>query len=333
MSKYLNQRWLFPLILFSSIAILLCIADRAPLHLKSRFPAVHLEKESYAYLDGVVNRTFPGPFVYRVLIPYTVHIAHSVFPLFDPLTIDFALKTIILMMCQVAFFLYLRNFFTDVHCLACVFLLDVLIGHSLAHFQGPSIIETVDLLNVFFFILALTFIYTNKSITLYITLFLASLNRETIWFVIIVIILHDQLTNRGILRSLLSLSVVSLSYFGLRLMIGMHEFDWFYIRGLVHNIPFISEEFTTRAIVGNLRLAVLLLPMMVIGIYQFKSHPQYLKIASSIIPVFIVAHYLVGIIIESRLWMPLFVVLVPLTINNLIKILRPREEQIPTSPI
>ena len=42
-----------------------------------------------------------------------------------------------------------------------------------------------------------------------------------------------------------------------------------------------------------------------------------MKASSSVTPVFILIHYVFGTIIETRLWMPLFVILIPLLIDSL----------------
>jgi len=65
-----KQRLSIIIMLFSSFAVLLVLADRAPMHLENRFTCVDLRTDVYDYVSGVTEVTSSGPYVYRVLIPY-----------------------------------------------------------------------------------------------------------------------------------------------------------------------------------------------------------------------------------------------------------------------
>jgi hypothetical protein len=80
-----------------------------------------------------------------------IFILQQSMPFINALGWDFGLKILILIFCQLVFFNYLRSFFSGMAALAGALWFDVLIGVSLFHIQGPSVIETADLMNVFDF--------------------------------------------------------------------------------------------------------------------------------------------------------------------------------------
>jgi hypothetical protein len=69
-------------------------------------------------------------------------------------------------------------FFSAFKALSGVFLLDVLTGFSLSYFQGPSIPETADLLNMAIFSLVITALYKNSFTTVCVLLFIGMFNRK-----------------------------------------------------------------------------------------------------------------------------------------------------------
>src|SRR5206468_1414421 len=143
-----RRQLLSVLLLFCTIAVLIALADRAPMHLEKPFPSVQLREQELSYQDGVMQRTLPGPYVYRIYIPYTVAALNTVVPSASPVEIDFFLKILILILCQFSFYRYLRLFFSSFIALTGVFILDILVAFSLSSIQGPSMIETSDLLNM-----------------------------------------------------------------------------------------------------------------------------------------------------------------------------------------
>jgi hypothetical protein len=315
------------LFLFAGVAVMVCIIDRAPMHLQSRFPEVRIHAEFQEYLDGVVEQTLPGPYVYRIFVPYLIFILHKSLPLINMLRWDFGLQILILIFCQLVFFNYLRSFFSGMAAFAGVLWFDILIGVSLFHIQGPSVIETADLMNALIFSLALHAIYRDRLILLCAVLFLGTFNRETTWILLPILFLHEWFGRRSWQRFLVAVAAVALPYFGLRWLIASPTPIWFLTEDLRLNIPFLSSQHTWGALVANLHLIFLLGPLIVLGIHRFREHPVFLQIASSIAPLFILIHYIVGSIRETRLWMPLYLLLIPLALNNLIKLLQEEESQ------
>ena len=307
--------------LFCSIAVLLALTDRAPMHLEKRFPCVHLSADIPDFINGVMQSTSSGPYVYRIFIPYLVTGLHSVVPFWSLVDIDLFLKIFFLIICQVTFYYYLCNFFSSFVSLTGVLILDILLSFTFSSIVGPSIGENADLLNMAIFIMALNALFKNSFGYLLALLFIGTFNRETIWFLIPIIFLNDFFSKKSIYRSLLACLTVAIPYFGLRTIIRPSVPDWFTFEGVIRNIPFLSPETTATALIANAHVAFLLGPLIILSLLHFNKHPQFLRIASYITPLFILLHYILGTIIETRLWLPLFIILIPLSLNTLTLIL------------
>jgi hypothetical protein len=122
---------------------------------------------------------------------------------------------------------------------------------------------------------------------------------------------------KGIYRSIFAFVTFVIPYFGLRLLINPVIPNWFTFDKILYNIPFLSTETTGSALIANFHTVVFLGPLFVLTIMHYKKHPQFLRKAVYISPLFILLHYLLGSIIEARLWLPLLVVVLPTSMNTL----------------
>ena len=116
--------------------------------------------------------------------------------------------------------------------------------------------------------------------------------------------------------------IVVIPYLGLRILIHPAINDWFNFEGIIKNVPFLSAETTTNAFIANAHTVFLLLPLLILSWMNFDKHSQFLKVVSYITPFFIIVHYFLGNVIESLLWIPLFILLIPLSLNTLNLILK-----------
>ncbi|MGB5847725.1 MAG: hypothetical protein WBH40_04495 [Ignavibacteriaceae bacterium] len=313
-----KQKLAIIIMLFFAFAVLLALADRAPLHLEKHCPCVHLRADVTIYINGVTQLTSPGPHVYRIFLPYLVTGLHSIFSFLSLVDIDLFLKIFFLIICQLTFYYYLRNFFSILVSLTGVFILDILLSFTFSSIIGPSIGENADLLNFAIFVMALNALYKNSFGLVLVLLFIGTFNRETTWFLIPIIFLHDFFLKKNMYGSLLASLAVAIPYFGLRIIIRPSVPGWFTFEGIIRNIPFLSPETTANALRANVHTAVLLGPLIILSLLDFKKHPHFLRIASYITPLFVVLHYIFGTIIETRLWLPLFILLIPLALSTLI---------------
>jgi len=326
MKIFTQQKYLFPLVLAAGIAVLLSISDRDPIHHKES--SERLEHNFYECLEGIANHTYDAPYVYRILIPTSITFIHHIVPSVDGLTIDFAFTVIFLWLCQIAFFSYLRLFFKPTESFLGVVLLDVLLGCSLVQMQGPTLIETADILNLLVFVVAFKLIYLNHFKSFCIILIFGTLNRETTLFLPLVLLIVNGINRKSLYQTLIALLAVAIPYFALHLLIHPPVSNWVTFDAISLNVPFLDRSKIFRVFIANIHLLILLGPLALIAFYKFPNHPIFLKSVSFIVPPFIVLHYIVGAIIEARLWMPMYIILIPLAVDTLVTIFQ-EEPSIP----
>jgi len=319
MIKILAQpKYFYPFILAAGIAVLLSLSDRDPIHHKES--QERLEHNFYEYLDGVTNHTYPGPYVYRTLIPTSISFIHHVVPSVNAISVDFVFKIVLLFLCQIAFFSYQRLFFKSTESFFGVAILDVLLGFSLVQTEGPTLIETADILNLLVFLLAFIFIYHGYFKSFCVILILGTLNRETTFLLPLVFLAANRLTRKSLFLTLIAFLAVAIPYCALHLFIHPPISAWMTFDAISHNLPLFGKSEIAQIVAANVHLIILLGPLSLIAIYKFSSHPVFLKSVSLIAPFFILLHYIVGIIMEARLWMPMYVILIPLAIDTLVKL-------------
>ncbi len=319
-NKTEKQRLLIILLVFCSFAILLALADRAPIHLEKRFPGVQLSNYNIQYIDGIVQSSSSGPYVYRIFIPYLVKAIQAIVPSFSILDVDLLLKILFLILCQLSFYFYLRNFYSPIIALTGIFILDILLSFTFSSIIGPAIGENADLVNMAIFSLSLNALYKNSFGFFLAYLFIGTFNRETTWMLIPILFLFDYSSGKKVFRTIIAFIAIAIPYFGLRLLIHSSVPVWFNFDEITRNIPFLSGKTTNAALIANIHVFFLLGPLIILSFLNFKKHHQFLKLVSYITPLFIVVHYLLGNIIETRLWLPLFIVLIPLTLNSIMLI-------------
>ncbi len=310
-------------ILFASIAVLVCLSERTPVH-RSEFKTETIREFNF-YYEGVVAGTLPGPYFYRIFFPFMIHAIASVIPL-SPINVDFALKLLVFLISQWVFYALLRSHLGEWQSFAGVLLFNVLMMFSLSYIHGPSVLETGDIANALVFASALLLLHQNKFGFLCVIAALGMLNRETPLLFVPVVFLHDRFHERGWRRSAILFLILAGIYLVPRFLIGSTSSDWFRFEGIPWNIPFAAENFA-KPIVANLRLLVLLGPLFLLGFSRFQDQPPLFKHAAILVPVFLLVHYVLATIIEARLWMPLFVVLIPMAIHTLSGLMKVMEQE------
>ena len=146
---------------------------------------------------------------------------------------------------------------------------------------------------------------------------IGTLNRESTFLLLPLLIVEAW---KHPLRSVWisgGIASVLVPYVALRMTVESPRPVWWTIDALAENIPFISPDTTLSALAANLRLVFLLGPFLVPAFLRFERHELFLRHTASIIPLYVVVHYLFGKIVEIRLWVPLLVVLIPLALSGL----------------
>ncbi len=306
--------------LFLGISVIIALTDRAPLYPPAKDTPYTLESLFDKWVHDAVEQTLPGPFAYRVMVPYAIYFTEKATSI-TGITIDFGLKVLFLTLLQYSFFRYLKLHFSASESLLGVFLLDSYLTATFSNLIGPTVIETGDILNAVVFCVALHAIYQKQFVLLVIVLFLGMLNRETPILLLPFIAMSEWPKKPKASHLIGIILALAIPYFGLRTLIDSPRPVWWTTDALGMNIPFLSSDHTPRALVANFRLIFFLGPLIALGAYKFQEHPRFLRLSWVILPFYIVVHYVVGMIIELRLWTALLVVIIPLAVGGLIRLL------------
>ena len=77
------------------------------------------------------------------------------------------------------------------------------------------------------------------------------------------------------MRTMFAFVAISIPFFGLRLLINPMSADWFTLKGIVANIPFLDDTTHLKAIVANIKFFIMLGPLLIISLYRFREHPFF----------------------------------------------------------
>jgi hypothetical protein len=224
---------------------------------------------------------------------------------------------VLLTACQWVFWVYLAGFLGLADSLLGVALLDLFIMANLSIGTGQWPSETTEIANVLTVALSISLIRSEKYLILLGVLILGTINRETTWLILPLLLAESRSDPKRVFWFLGGAASVAMPYLLLRLFIESPRPIWWTMASIAENIPFVSMESTPRAIAANIRLAFFLGPFVALGLYRFKEHNRFLRHTFWIVPPYFLVHYLFGRIVEIRLWIPLLVVLLPLALSTM----------------
>ncbi|MCC7490944.1 MAG: hypothetical protein IT204_01275 [Fimbriimonadaceae bacterium] len=248
------------------------------------------------------------PNQYRPLVPWACELAHRAGL---PLEAAYLLQRLacwflaLLLLHQ-----YLRAWLREEACLAGgVFLAALLPFSCLAQGWQPT-----DPLNLLLYVLAYRLLLTRQDVWLLPLLAVGMLNRETIGLVILLAaaVRWDERGSGAYWRLLALLTAVALAVFAaVRWHYGAREPDVALVTPAV-NIP----ENLTRA--GSLRFVLLYGVLWLLALRQLGTAPIFLRRSLLLLPVFAVVHLCVGLLGETRYFLPLAPTVLPLALRQLL---------------
>jgi hypothetical protein len=226
----------------------------------------------------------------------------------------------LLILLQGLCFTYLATFSGRHGALAGVLWLDVLLAYSLSYIQGPSIVESADILSAVIMTGALLALYRRQVGLLLVVLAVGTFNRETQWIILPAVFAWRQRSGESHVVSLAAAAAVAVPYLAVRFLIPAPG-AWLTTGGLALNVPFFSAVHTPQAITATIHVLLLLGPLVALAAWRYRDHDPFLQVSGIIVVLFIIVHYLFGTVIESRLWIPLYPVLLPLSLGSIHRLL------------
>jgi hypothetical protein len=287
------------LLLYAAIALAIGFAD---LRMRA-YPKHPVEK----FIPAVVANTEPAPAKYRVLAPYLNHYIGSVTGA-SAMNVWYATRLLWILLAFLAMHAYLRTWFAPEAALAGVALtaatLPLTFTNSWAH---PDHMPELAL-----FGLGALAIAQRRDGLFGIALAAAAFNRETSVFLVLLYAAAEPLTRARLVRvALFGLEWLAI-YGGLRLARGVQHYDyWQAPRNLADlGMPLPAEFYDPYYRAYAYFFIVLFGPMLYLAI-RARDAPRFVRRALLVAPVVIVVAFLFSNIIESRIFTPLYALLLP----------------------
>jgi hypothetical protein len=303
------------ILFYSCTAILIALIDKAPLQLDERIGTNYIKDGFYLMYQGVLNNTMEAPYPYRFLVPHIIDFiaAISSCPAID---IAFGLNIICLFFVLLLFSKYAQLYLSSFHAFLTTLILAFFIAIIQSQIMGIIIIESQDIVNGLFFIALLLLAHKGNWWWFGIILGLGITNRETP--LILLLPFSYILYRQRKIKPLLWINLTGIAtYIAIRLLMVVKPGNYPDFANLKTNFPGLDFAFAAKALEHNLHLFCLLLPVIVAAFLNVKNQDYYTKaLILTAIP-FIFIHYIMGTIIELRLFLPLMILLLPIAVKNL----------------
>lgn len=303
-------------ILFCScLATLIALIDKAPLQLDERIGTNYIQNGFYFMYNGILNNAMEAPYPYRFLIPNLIHFI-SKYCNCTPINVAFGLNIICLFFVFILFIEYAKSYLSPFHSLLTTLILAFFITIIQTQIMGIIIIESQDIVNALFFIALFLLAKKEKWWLFGLLLALSITNRETP--LILLLPFTYILFKENRIKELLWINFMGItSYILIRIFIKVTPSDYPNFSSLKTNFPGLDIHYMGKALEHNLHLFCLLFPVIFLAFFNFKKQHYYTKVLLLTTVPFLFIHYIMGTIIELRLFLPLIVLLLPITIKNL----------------
>ncbi len=246
-------------------------------------------------IDGVAAI----PHQYRIMVPY---LAEFLRVLGLPFKESYVMiRATVDLLGAIIFHLYLRKWFTTKVCIIGVllYLATIPLVYTRSYFQS------IDSLNFLFFLIGYILIRERKDVFLFPLLFLAMFNRETPIMLILVYLFYryDELSIKKLGLNLVLLFTISMGvYCGIRQFYEMNE----------TYCPFFYFLLNLKSSLSYVYIILFFNIFLFFAWFDLKNKPKFLRRSSLMVPFFTIIHFTISIVLETRLFMPLIPIIVPL---------------------
>jgi len=286
------------------------------------------EWETFGRLNGhsaIISGIAFAPTQYRILMPFIAEFIHQIIDISIP-TIYYLLRVMTTFLTLCLFHSYLKRWFDTPTALIGTLYLTASLPLSYMYWPYPS-----DMVNLIIFILGFIVIRDNKDNWLYPLLILGSLNHEMVVFLILVYLFYhlgEMQVRKLIFRLLSYLATFSVIMFWLRLKYGLLPN---FMDNKVHligypmwqfNINLYSNLFKSFSLTHPALFILLIFGFFwILAFLNMKKKPKFLVKSAWVIPFYLIIQFLGANFAETRIFLPLFLLLIPLGLWNLDSIL------------
>jgi hypothetical protein len=259
-----------------------------------------------AYIPGVVNATYGAPGIYRVLAPYTVWELMRLTRA-NIASVWLATRLAAIFVSLLVFHWYMRTWFGVPGALgATLFVaasLPLTFTNSWAH---PDQIPELML-----FTLGCGAIARGRDVLFAVTLVLATLNRETAVFLVPLYLIAGQWSRERVLKTAL-FGVLWVAVFGgLRAILGFEGYEYWQFGKNIEALKLLPPPRDPYYRAYGWFFVALFGPVLWIALRDVAAKPLFVRRALWIVPAFLAVAFTISSIIETRIFTPLYPLVVP----------------------
>lgn len=300
---------------FLSYSIIIALIDKAPLQLDQRIGTHYITDGFYLMYNGILNGTMEAPYPYRFLMPRIVEIMSSMLD-YSPISICILINIFTIFLVFHLFSIYTRNFLSEFEGFLTTIILGFFITIIQTQLMGVLIVETQDIVNAFFFVLLLILGQKKRWIIFGIIIALSITNRETNLILLLpfsVLLFREK----NYLPLLYINSMGWVTAILIRFLINVNESDYPNFSNLKTNFPGLNVDYINKALEFNLHLFSFIFLIVIFSFFNYKKQNFYIKTLIITCLIFIAIHYIMGSIIELRLFLPLVILILPIAVKNI----------------
>ena len=290
-------------VLFASVAVALAFLDVRV----RRFPDHVVTK----YIPGVLDGTYGAPGIYRILVPYSIDFLARVTAI-EPLAVFLATRLMVIYAALVATHVYLRQWYSAPVAIGATLgvaaLLPLTFTNSWAH---PDSFPELLL-----FTLGCLAVARRWDWLFWPTLVLATFNRETSGFLVLLwgcYRLPGSWSRGDVFRFTAFGATWAAIFGGLRLLRGLQHYQYLMLWENLAVLKLLPEGYDPYTRVSGYFWLVLLVPAAFLAWRGTRGEdtPSFMRRALPVAAMFVVTAFLISAVIESRIFLPMFPLLLP----------------------
>lgn len=293
-------------ILLVTMIVFQIISDR------SIFPNVPLRIHIQ---ESILSGQMEAPYQYRIVEPVLGYSVQQIVRHFisNPIKVHTLSYQIILFICFFGifyqFYIFLKRFFTDQTCMLGILLLGIVIPLCISSYW-----EDGDYYTLFFYVLGLNLIFDRKDYYLPFLIFIATLNRTQIvflltFYVIFLFVNKELFKKRSILIISLSLAAFLLSFYSLRLYYGFKISPY----PVEHEI---ASNFSSRFMILQLWTEEIFV-FLILSILAYKKSSRFFKLSLLSLTLYVVFFFFNSILTQLAKFLPAFLIMIPMSLQVL----------------
>jgi hypothetical protein len=267
------------------------------------------------YIPDVVNGRAEAPGRYRILAPWVVHVTTVVTGL-APLTAWLVTRLAWLLLAYLAIHAYLRTWFDTPMAVAGTLLvaatLPLTLTNSWAH---PDHIPELAL-----FTWGCLAIARRDDGVFALVLPLATLNRETAAFLVVLYAVAEPLSRTRLVRLAGFGLVWAALYVGLRYAYGIQHYEYWQVWRNIEFLGLLPANYDPYYRAYAWFGVVLFAPLVWLGLNAGPSSPRFVRRALWVVPPVVLVAFAISSIIESRIFTPLYPLTLPAAMFGLLRL-------------